>query len=157
MPVFSPQSMECIQDDFTVIRVEHVQDIVSDLIRGHSFFSSRVWTQTVSWKIPVGLCEESADNMTFKSIEKEDLYNSEPLPMPQMKSPVGPFRRAWKRQEKMYCLLKKVLVRDDGQVFRATDAEIVRALGDVPADEGVSDLSGAEYVYAVKEMFHLRG
>lgn len=52
-------------------------------------------------------------------------------------------------------LLKRVLVQSDGQVYRATDAEIVQDISEVPEEEGVLDLSGPEYLYAVKQMFPL--
>ena len=156
MLVFPRKSIGNIQDDPSGIRGEHVQELVTSLIGGRNFFSLGRWNRGMSWKIPPGLCGANADNLTFRNTEKGDLEISVPLAMPQITGPGGPFRTAWKRQEKMYLLLKKVLVRGDGKIFRATDVEIVHALGDVPGDEGVSGLSGGEYVYSVKEMFRLR-
>lgn len=94
----------------------------------------------------------------FPEHKKGDLNDDIPLSMPPMISPGGPLLPAYRRQEKYYPLLKKVLVREhDGQVFRATDEEIMRALAEVPEYEGLSGLNGQEYVFAVKEMFRVLG
>lgn len=56
--------------------------------------------------------------------------------MTQMKFGGGPDKPAYRRQRKAYPLLRKVSVNSEGNVFRATDDEIVNAPRDVKGVEG---------------------
>lgn len=81
-----------------------------------------------------------------------------PMAVPQINIGVGRYKAAYRKQQSAYLLLKKVLVHSGGNIFRATDAEIVNALKDVEGGESVRDFTGREreYVFAVEQVFSLR-
>lgn len=134
---------------------------MQDQIVGNGFFTRSVWRKTAPFTVPVGLCEPSADKLTFRTTPKGDVEKAIPMAMPQMNVSSGPHGPGYRRQLAAYPLPKKVRVHSDGRVLRATDSEIVDALQDVALVDDdlrglLGGLTGPEYVLAVTEMFKRR-
>ena len=66
------------------------------------------------------------------------------------------YRSSHRRQAKGYFLLKKMLVDKTGKVYRATNDEIEEGLAGTNEEDGIGGLTGAEYVFAVEQMFQRR-
>ena len=128
--------------------------IVSDQIVGSGYFHRLRWRKSVEWEIPDGVCAPGMGGWYFRNTLKGDVEKSQPMKMPVLSD--ARHGSSHRRQQKGYVLLKKMLVDKDGIVYRATDAEIVEALGGVDEDDGIGDLTGPEYVFAVSTMFHRR-
>jgi hypothetical protein len=130
-----------------------VAQIVASNLGGHNLFSRRFWSKCAPWTVPSGLCEESADGLTFRNTVQGDMGKSVPRVVPQMKVPNGPLGVAFRRQRVAYGRLKKVLVDGDGKIYRATHDEIAQTIAADDRMECVRGLTAAEYVFAVTEMF----
>lgn len=89
----------------------------------------------------------------FRTSTREDFKSATPKPMPVYingnpyggKEPEQVFRI----QEKGYRLCRKVAVSSDGEIFRATDREILAALTET---EGAPSTDAATYLEAVQEV-----
>lgn len=92
----------------------------------------------------------------FRNTLKGDIEKSIPLVMPVLKDGNAPYRSHHRRQQEGYCLLKKMLFDKEGGVCRATNEEIEEGLAGTDEADGIRDLTGAEYVFAVERMFQRR-
>lgn len=92
--------------------------------------------------------------MVFRNTLKGDTEKSTPMNMPHLTD--VRYMSSHRRQAKGYFLLKKVLVDEEGKVYRATNSEIVEALEGVEEGDGIGGLTGPEYVYSIVEMFKRR-
>lgn len=92
--------------------------------------------------------------MLFRNTLKGYVEKSTPLAMPQLTD--VKYLSAYRRQQKGYVLLKKMLVDKEGKAFRATNEEIEEGLAGTDEADGIRGLTGAEYVFAVERMFQYR-
>lgn len=92
--------------------------------------------------------------MEFRNTRKGDVEKSTPLAMPQLTD--VKYMSAYRRQQKGYVLLKKMLFDKDGKIYRATGEEIEAALKGTDEDDDLWGLTGPEYVFAVERMFQKR-
>lgn len=92
--------------------------------------------------------------MEFRNTRKGDVENSTPLVMPQLTD--ARYMSAYRRQQKGYFSLRKMLVDKQGKVYRATNDEIEEGLAGTDETDGIRGLTGEEYKYAVEEMFKRR-
>lgn len=127
-------------------------------------FARLRWPKSKDFTIADGLCEErSADGVVFRNIKHGDLQNSMPRPAPTLRETTGPMkgksvvremRPLFQRQLKNYAVVKKVAVDPEGNIFRATDDEIIKAISVEPTIP--PQWTAEMYVTAVKRMLWKR-
>ena len=74
--------------------------------------------------------------------------------MPQLTD--ARYKSHHRRQARGYFLLKKMLVDKQGNMYRPTNEEIEQALKETDESDGIRGLTGAEYVFAVEQMYRRR-
>lgn len=125
--------------------------IVAEKSVGVGYFSKRRWRKTVEWKIPDGVCGPGADKMEFRNTLKGWVEKSTPLAMPQLTD--ARYTSHHRRQKKGYSSLKKMLVDKEGNLYRCTNEQIEDGLAGTDESDGVRGFTGAEYVFAIEQVY----
>lgn len=135
----------------------HVSEQAKQLVDrlGKGFFRQDSWARPCASFVLPGEGYWLDDNriQEFRASTYEDLVRATPKPMPVYikGNPYCPMQgqSRFHKQKQGYHLCRKVAVSFDGEIFRATDEEILAALA---KHEGAPATDVATYIEAVKEV-----